>query len=366
MTDREERIKKALPFSIMKNQSTKQMLVLGAGTWGCTLAALLSEKGYPVTLWDSDRGIRESLRTARIPAKLPDVLLPSLIQITEDLAPALKDSRHVVIVVPSHAIRPVCEELKQIIPDMKSKCIVLFSKGIEQKTLLPPSGVVADVLGPDIRNTYCYLSGPSHAEEVARKMPTSIVASAFNPEIAREAQEIFHTDYFRIYTQEDVLGVELGAAVKNVIAIAAGVCDGLGFGDNTKAALLTRGLAEIIRLGVIMGARQETFSGLAGIGDLIVTSISRHSRNRNFGELLARGYTVEEAMKQIGMVVEGVKTADSVRALAQKYRITMPISQEVYSLIYEGKSPREALKDLMGRSLKSEIYGYNHSQENPA
>jgi len=340
----------------MTDNSTKQILVLGGGTWGCALAALLSHKGYPVALWDCDKGVRESLRTTRIPAKLPSVLLPSQIQITEDLSSALKDSRYVVIVVPSHAIRRLCEDLSRITPDMKLKRIVLCSKGIEQKTLLPPSGVVADVLGSDILKIYCCLSGPSHAEEVALKMPTSIVASAFDPEIAREAQETFHTDYFRIYTQQDVLGVELGAAVKNIIAIAAGVCDGLGFGDNTKAALLTRGLAEIIRLGVIMGARQETFSGLAGIGDLIVTSISRHSRNRNFGELLARGYNVEEAMKQIGMVVEGVKTADSVRALAQKYRIAMPISQEVYSLIYEGKKPREALKDLMGRSLKPEIY----------
>ena len=332
------------------------MLVLGAGTWGCTLAALLSEKGCAVALWDSEKDVRASLRTMRIPSKLPSLRLPDRILIPEDISAALPDSEYVVIVVPSHGIRRVCEDLRRLTPAIKSKRIVLCSKGIEQKTLLIPSGIVADVLGPEIRQVYCCLSGPTHAEEVSRKMPTSIVASAFDLEIAREIQEIFHTEYFRIYTQEDVLGVELGAAVKNVIAIAAGVCDGLGFGDNTKAALLTRGLAEIIRLGVIMGARQETFSGLAGIGDLIVTSISRHSRNRNFGELLAKGYSVEEAMNRIGMVVEGVKTADSVKALAQKYRISMPISQEVYSLIYEGKNPREALKDLMGRSLKPEIY----------
>ena len=187
-------------------------------------------------------------------------------------------------------------------------------------------------------------------------MPTSIVASAWRLEAARQIQNVFHTEYLRVYTHDDVLGVELGGSLKNVIAIAAGVCDGLGLGDNTKAALLTRGLAEMTRLGVAMGSRGDTFSGLSGMGDLIVTAMSRHSRNRNFGELLARGLSVDQAMTEIGMVVEGFRTADSVRALSEKFGVAMPISRQVYEILYCGKEPRTALKELMSRSQKPEIY----------
>ncbi len=335
----------------------RRMLVLGAGTWGCTLAALLSEKGYDITIWDISEGVLDILERTRVPFRLPSLTLPRDVGIEHKLTEALAGAEILVIVVPSHSVRPLCENLLDADPNISSRKFVLCSKGIERGTLLTMSGVMEDVLGSKVRERFCCLSGPSHAEEVSKKMPTTVVASAYRAEVAGEVQEIFHTRFFRIYTQQDVLGVELGAAVKNVIAIAAGVCDGLGFGDNTKAALLTRGLAEIMRLGVAMGARRETFSGLAGVGDLMVTAMSRHSRNRNFGELLAKGCSVEEAMGEIGMVVEGVKTADSVRALSEKYSVQMPISREVYRLIYEGKKPHDAVQDLLKRSPKPEIYG---------
>jgi len=356
-----------------------QIAILGAGTWGCTLATLLYEKGFPVKIWDISSGLLEHLDKTRIPPKLPNLRLPAGLVIEKDLRRIVKDAAYLVITVPSHAVRDLCASLRSVAKAMVQPSqplrrsrqrrrletgeslahekFVLCSKGIEQGTLLTLSGVMEEVLGEGARPGICCLSGPSHAEEVSRKMPTSIVAAAYKPELAHEVQALFHTDFFRVYIHDDVLGVQLGGALKNVIAIAAGVCDGLGFGDNTKAALLTRGLAEMIRLGVAMGAKQETFSGLSGVGDLIVTATSRHSRNRNFGELIAKGRNVEEALNEIGMVVEGVKTASSVAALAEKYHVAMPISVEVYRVLYEGKKPKDALRDLMGRSPKPEIYG---------
>ena len=335
----------------------KHIVVLGAGTWGCTLATFLCEKGFPVKIWDISSGLLEHLDKTRIPPKLPNLRLPAGLVIEKDLRRTVKDAAYLVITVPSHAVRDLCASLLETGESLAHEKFVLCSKGIEQGTLLTLSGVMEEVLGEGARPGICCLSGPSHAEEVSRKMPTSIVAAAYKPELAHEVQALFHTDFFRVYIHDDVLGVQLGGALKNVIAIAAGVCDGLGFGDNTKAALLTRGLAEMIRLGVAMGAKQETFSGLSGVGDLIVTATSRHSRNRNFGELIAKGRNVEEALNEIGMVVEGVKTASSVAALAEKYHVAMPISVEVYRVLYEGKKPKDALRDLMGRSPKPEIYG---------
>ena len=335
----------------------KHIVVLGAGTWGCTLATLLYEKGFPVKIWDISSGLLEHLDKTRIPPKLPNLRLPAGLVIEKDLLRTVKDAAYLVITVPSHAVRDLCASLLETGESLAHGKFVLCSKGIEQGTLLTLSGVMEEVLGEEARPGICCLSGPSHAEEVSRKMPTSIVAAAYKPELALEVQTLFHTDFFRVYIHDDVFGVQLGGAVKNVIAIAAGVCDGLGFGDNTKAALLTRGLAEMIRLGVAMGAKQETFSGLSGVGDLIVTATSRHSRNRNFGELIAKGRSVEEALNEIGMVVEGVKTASSVATLAEKYHVAMPISVEVYRVLYEGKKPKDALRDLMRRSPKPEIYG---------
>lgn len=331
--------------------------ILGAGTWGCTLASLLAQKGPSVSLWDVSPEVRQNLAKTRIPSKLPHLKLPQDIRIDEHLSSTVSKSDLLVIVVPSHAVRDLCEKLVKEDPKVSRKTFVLCSKGLEQETLLPLSGVMEDVLGVTIRKRFCYLSGPTHAEEVSRKMPTSIVASAYNAGLARHIQQIFHTDYLRVYTHNDVLGAELGGAIKNVIAIAAGICDGLGFGDNSKAALITRGLAEIIRLAVAMGARRETFSGLAGVGDLIVTATSTHSRNWSFGWLLAKGRSMEQAMEEIGMVIEGVRTADTVMALALKHKVQMPISREIYQILYEGKTAREAVQDLMERSPKPEIYG---------
>ena len=342
----------------MDGNIKKRITVLGAGTWGSTLAGLLADKSFPVRLWDVSGEVMDTLLETRTPPKLPHLRLPEGVELTRQLEEAVGNAELLVIVTPSHAVRNLCMRLSEIKSSLPQNVdYVLCSKGLEQKTLMTLNQVMEDVLGPEVHDRICCLSGPSHAEEVSKKMPTSITASSFNHDLAVEVQKIFHTHFFRVYTHKDVLGVELGGSVKNVIAIAAGICDGLGFRDNTKAALITRGLAEIIRLGEAMGASRETFSGLAGIGDLIVTAMSKHSRNRNFGELLAKDITVQEAMDQIGMVVEGVRTADSVKSLAEKYDVQMPISMEIYRLIYEEKDPKEAVKDLMGRSPKPEIYG---------
>jgi len=330
--------------------------VLGAGTWGCTLGALLAEKRFPIRMWDISAEILETLKANRVHPKLPWLHLPENVSFEYELASAVNGAEYLIIVTPSHAVRSLSAEMQKANARIAEKKFVICSKGIEQGSLLPLSGVVEDILGAAARDSICCLTGPTHAEEVSRKMPSSIVAASAQKNLAIQVQEIFHTEFLRVYFHDDLIGVQLGGSVKNVIAIAAGVSDGLGFGDNTKAALLTRGLAEIIRLGAAMGARAETFSGLSGIGDLIVTATSHHSRNRNFGELIAKGRTVEEALREIGMVVEGVKTADSVLALSQKYQVSMPISQEVYNLIYMGKKPLDALRDLMGRSPKPEIY----------
>lgn len=336
---------------------SQTIAVLGGGTWGSTISGLLADKGYPVNLWDISEDVRRNLRENRIPQKLPHLELPEAVSICDTIKESVEEAETVVIVVPSHAVRKLCEEISKAGINISDKILVLCSKGIEQKTALPLSEVIVDVFGEEIRERLCCFSGPSHAEEVSKKAPTSVVAAAYTKEVARKVQNLLHTEFLRVYTQQDVLGVELGGSVKNAIAIAAGVCDGLGFGDNTKAALLTRGLAEIIRLGVAMGAKRTTFSGLSGMGDLIVTAMSRHSRNRNFGELLAKGRNVEEAQKEIGMVVEGIKTVDSVMTLAEKYGVAMPLSKQVHELIYHGKKPWDAFRDLMHREPKPEIYG---------
>jgi len=340
----------------MSNTEKPDIGVLGAGTWGCTLAALLAGKGCKPGLWDYSPDVMDRLEDTRIPARLPHLTLPPSVRMERTLDQIARNAEFLVIVIPSHGVRSLCEHLRKTQLDLSSKRFVLCSKGFERETLLPLHNVMEQVLGKDIHRQICLLSGPSHAEEVSRRMPTTVVSCSFSPELAGRVQGIFHTEFFRVYTQEDVLGVELGGAVKNVIAIAAGVCDGLGFGDNSRAALITRGLAEMIRLGIAMGARIDTFSGLAGVGDLIVTTTSRHSRNRNFGELLARGRSVKQALDEIGMVVEGVNTAHSVMALGEKYNVAMPISRETYRIIYEGKKPEDAVRDLLERAPKPEIY----------
>jgi len=330
--------------------------VLGAGTWGSTLAELLARHGHSVRLWDFDPKVIEALQATRVPGKLPNLHLPQSIALRTDIGAATQAATAIVFVVPSVGMRATAESLRRESPDGARRLYVVCTKGIEKGTLLTMSQVLLDVLGEAIRARLSVLSGPSHAEEVSRQAPTTVTVAADDPETARHVQALFFDPTFRVYRHDDILGVEIGAAVKNVIAIAAGVCDGLGMGDNAKAALITRGLAEIMRLGRAIGARDQTLAGLSGMGDLIVTAISRHSRNRNFGELLAHGLTPHQAAETIGMVVEGVPTARAVHELATRYKVDMPISEEVFALLYEGKPVARAVQDLLEREPKAEVY----------
>ncbi len=341
----------------MSQTSAKPVVcVLGGGTWGTTLAHLLSLKRFKVQIWDIDEKVVASLVKSRIPHRLPHVYLPKRIMITNDLQKALRQANTIVIAIPSHGMRALCEQLKSLGIARLNAPIIIGAKGLDTKQLTTLSCVALDVIGEAVRDQLCVLSGPSHAEEVSRGAPTSVVVSAYHKKTAGTVQQLFMTPTFRVYTHQDVLGVELGGALKNIIAIAAGVCDGLKLGDNAKAALLTRGLAEIIRLGKAMGADVQTFTGLAGVGDLIVTALSRHSRNRAFGERIARGLTVKEVQRQIGMVVEGITTTQAARQLAKRHDVSMPITEEVYNIIFKDRPPKDAVAKLMRRSPKPEIY----------
>lgn len=327
--------------------------VIGTGGWGTALAVLLHGNGGSVRLWSRLSEEIEPILSARENRLfLPGVRIPEAILVTLDAAAALADAELVVLAVPSHGMREVCRRLKPFVP--RDATLVHVAKGIENETAKRMSEVIAEELG---RNEVVALSGPSHAEEVARGVPTALVAAARDDNLAMRVQEVFGNDRFRVYTHDDLIGVELGGAMKNVVAIAAGVCDGIGFGDNTKAALCTRGLAEMTRLGLACGARPETFAGLSGVGDLMVTAFSRHSRNRAFGERLGRGETAPQILASTKSVAEGVRTVKSVCQLADQYGVEMPISREVYAILYDSKSPRQAVRDLMTREAKPEFGG---------
>ena len=323
--------------------------VLGAGSWGTTLAVHLAKAGHPVALWDHDTALLNSLREQRVNRKFLDgIALPDRIKVHAELEPALAGAEVVFFVVPSHAIRAVG---RRVAATGARSLWVCAAKGLELGTLERPTRILAETLDdPDP----VLLAGPSHAEEVSREIPTSIVAAAHDEARARAVQSLCSTPRFRVYTNIDVAGCEYGAALKNVIAIAAGVCDGLGYGDNTKGALLTRGLAEITRLGVALGGRRETFYGLTGMGDLITTAMSRHSRNRHVGERLGRGETLEHVLGNMVMVAEGVNTARAARDLGRQRGVELPLTEQVVAILVEGKSPRDALEALMSRDLKSE------------
>ena len=324
--------------------------VLGAGSWGTALALLLHNNGHEVILWSALGEEIDVLREKRENvSKLPGVKIPEAIDITTDLERSLRDADVAVLAVPSPYIRSTC---KRMAPYMKKgQRIVNVAKGVEEKTLMTLSEIIEQELpGAEVS----VLSGPSHAEEVGKGLPTTCVVSSRRRETAEYLQGIFMSPVFRVYTTPDMLGVDLGAAWKNVIALAAGTADGLGYGDNTKAALITRGIAEIARLGVKMGARMETFYGLSGIGDLIVTCASVHSRNRRAGYLIGKGYSMEEAMTEVQMIVEGVYSAKAGKELAEKYEVEMPIIAEVNKVLFEGKSASEAVIDLMVRDKKVE------------
>jgi glycerol-3-phosphate dehydrogenase (NAD(P)+) len=328
----------------------KNISVIGDGGWGTTLAILLAQKKYDVTLWGAFPEYTETLKKTRINTKfLPDVKIPESVQIMSDLDEAVRSRDMIVLAVPSQHMRSVLGKLK--VHKFSGGIFVSVTKGIENKTLKRMSEVIKEMLG-NVR--LVVLSGPTIAHEVALKIPTTIVASCEDKEAAGAAQEVFMTDAFRVYTSEDVIGTELGGSLKNVIAIAAGISDGLGFGTNAKSALLTRGLVEMTRLGTAMGAKKETFYGLSGLGDLATTCVSPYSRNRHFGEEIGKGIILRDALKETEMVVEGVATTQSAHDLAKKYKIEMPITNEIYKVIYENKDPKMAVFDLMTRPAKAE------------
>jgi len=327
--------------------------VIGAGAWGTALALLLADNGHQVTLWMYEKDLaEETQRTRENRVYLPGFTLPANIAVTPSLETAVRDRPFVLSVVPSHTVRTVS---KQFAPYLTDKAIIVSaSKGIEIETLLPLSDVFRETLPSKFNKRLCFLSGPSFAKEVAQKMPTAVALASYEPVAGGLVQNLMSTPYFRVYTNADVIGVELGGSVKNVIAIAAGVLEGLGFGYNTMAALLTRGLAEMTRLGTTLGSDPRTFSGLAGMGDLVLTCTGGLSRNRTLGVRLGKGEKLDDILKSAKTVAEGVKTAKAARELARKNNIEMPIVEEVYSILYEGKDPRQATKDLMGRTLKGE------------
>ncbi len=327
--------------------------VLGAGSWGTALAILLAEHGdHDVRLWEFRPDAAGKLAEERENREfLPGAPFPDPLRVTNDLREALEGTEGALIVVPSQFVRSALERIDW---DVSDKLWIGASKGIENRTLMRMSEVATEVLGEGIRERYVALSGPSHAEEVARKLPTTVVAACPDLDHARRVQTWFSGPTFRVYASDDIVGVELGGSLKNTIALGTGICDGLGFGDNTRGALITRGLAEIARLGVRLGGRPETFAGLSGMGDLITTCTSPHSRNRYVGEQLGKGRTLEEILSSMHMVAEGVETTRAVHRLSRKAEVEMPISEQVYRVLFEGASPRKAVQQLMTRSLKVE------------
>jgi glycerol-3-phosphate dehydrogenase (NAD(P)+) len=326
--------------------------ILGAGSWGTALAVLLAEQRP--SLWDHKPERAAALAASRQNERyLPGVPVPESVRVGSDLAQAVRGAELVVLAVPSHALAGLAATLGATNEFAAEAIVVNAAKGLEATTGRRPCEVIAATL-PRWAPRVAALVGPSHAEEVARRVPTVVVAAGRDAAVLARIQESFTTESFRVYTNDDLVGVELAVALKNVIAIAAGIADGLGFGDNTKGALLTRGLAEMARLGVALGARAETFSGLAGLGDLVTTAISRHSRNRNLGEALARGMELEAALASLGMVAEGVRTTRAAVALAQRHGLDLPISAEVHAVLFERKDPRRSIRDLMLRAPKAE------------
>lgn len=323
--------------------------VVGAGSWGTALAYLLSKNGHNVTIWGFDKNeVIDLNNDGENKRFLPGVKLPKSLKATSN-DEDMHDKEMIILAVPSKAVRQICERFKNIFND--GRIIVNVAKGLEEGTLLRLSQVIQEVIP---NSKVAVLSGPSHAEEVGKNMATACVASAYNLDVAKKVQDVFMSVTFRVYTNMDIIGVELGGALKNLIALAAGASDGCGFGDNTKAALMTRGMTEIARLGLAMGAKKETFSGLTGIGDLIVTCTSMHSRNRRAGILLGQGKTLKETLDEIKMVVEGVNTAKAAYALSIKYNVDMPITKEINEVLYNNKNTKDAVITLMTRNKTDE------------
>lgn len=327
--------------------------VLGAGSWGTALAMVLADNGNKVKIWSIiPEQIVEINEKRTNKAYLKDVQIPSGVIAVATLEEAVEDVDFIVMSVPSSVVRQVSAQLNTLLKD--NIIVINTAKGIEPGSLKRLSEVIIEEI-PGIENRLVVLSGPSHAEEVAVKMPTAVVAASSNESASEMVQDLFMNEYFRIYINSDVIGVEVGAAFKNVIALATGITDGLGFGDNTKAAIITRGMAEIVRIGVAMGGQPLTFAGLSGIGDLVVTATSMHSRNRRAGIAIGKGEKIEDIKKNMGMVIEGVRTAEAIIELNKKYQVDTPITNHVYKIIYENEDPRETVYELMKRDKKREI-----------
>ena len=332
--------------------------VIGAGTWGTALAILLHGNGNQVTIWSALPGEVEELNSTRVHRNLPKARIPSEIEITGDLKSAMEERDLLVLAVPSVFVRSTARRMREFL--RPGQIVVNVAKGIEEDTLKTLTEIIEEEL-PGVQ--VAALSGPSHAEEVSLGLPTTCVAAAHKRHVAEYVQSLFMSRIFRVYTSPDLKGVELGGSLKNVIALAAGMADGLGFGDNTKAALITRGIAEIGRLGIEMGGRAETFAGLTGIGDLIVTCASMHSRNRRAGILMGQGHTMEEAMKEVNMVVEGVHSAKAALAHSRQYGVSMPIVEQVNAVLFDGQPARESVTELMLRDKRIENAGMDWEED---
>ncbi len=327
--------------------------VLGAGGWGTTLAILLYHNGHEVTLWEYKHQYAKVLdKTRENNIYLPGIKIPSEIKITHSLEESCSNKHFIILAIPTQFIRKVLVQIKDF--NFKNTTFVNVAKGIEKDTLKTVSQIILEEIKKISPSQIGVLSGPSHAEEVSRKIPTAVVAASSDAETAKEIQSTFITSYFRVYSSTDILGVEYGGALKNVIAIGAGIVDGAKFGDNTKAAIMTRGIAEISRLGIALGAKPETFSGLSGMGDLIVTCMSKYSRNRFVGEQIGMGKKLKDVLKNMKMVAEGVETSKAVHQLSIKHNIETPICTAVYRILYEDLDPIKVTYELMTRDMKAE------------
>lgn len=335
------------------SKSIKNISVIGDGGWGTTLAVHLAKKNYSLRLWGPFPAYVRRVGKSRYNTKfLPGIHLPQNITLTENLEEAIREADLIVFAIPSKYANAILKKIKKTKVDLSCKILLSVTKGIDTEKLLRMSETLKNELGNNVN--IAVLSGPTIAMEVAKGIPSTAVVAANNLKIAKHIQAIFNSESFRVYTNTDVTGVELGGSIKNIIAIACGVCDGLKFGSNTKAAILTRGLAEMARLGAALGAKQKTFSGLTGLGDLVTTCVSPRSRNRSVGEQLGRGKSIATITSRMEMVAEGVETVKAVYRLSQKHNVSMPITKEVYNIIYRKKKPSQAVSDLMKRRMKSE------------
>jgi len=327
--------------------------VLGAGSWGTALAIVLADNGHDVRLWTHRKEQAELINTTHKNEKYLEIMIPEKITAYDNLEESIQDAETIVIVVPTIAMRDVCRQLNNVL--RHSVTIVHASKGIEPESLKRVSEMISDEMKNYAYEDVVVLSGPSHAEEVAKRQPTTVTVSSLNNVHAEHVQDLFINESFRVYTSTDLVGIELGGALKNIIALGAGISDGLGYGDNAKAALITRGLAEITRIGTSLGANPLTFLGLPGVGDLVVTCTSTHSRNWRAGNLLGRGNKLDEVLEQMGMVVEGVRTTEAAYQLAEQQQVEMPITEGIYAVLFNQKEPKEIVNNLMNRTKREEM-----------